>query len=201
MRALPHERDVSAGHHRHHRRADAARQSSRHLFQPQLADHPDRHRQHQGATVERLYRRAPRGYFAGVIAAGSQSHDARSKRKRFLHFKQRGQVDMATPTQIVAPPPRKRSIFGPVVLIGFGIVMLMVTMGKLDARRAAYLFAQYWPLIFIFWGLVKLYEHMEAKRQGYPAPGIGAGGIVLLVFLLIFGSGASAVYRTTRNLD
>src|SRR5438309_6884736 len=108
---------------------------------------------------------------------------------------------MATPTQIVAPPPRRRSIFGPVVLIGFGILMLMVTMGKLDARRAAYLFAQYWPLIFIFWGGVKLYEHMQAKRQGYPAPGIGAGGIVLLVFLLIFGSGASAVYRTTRNLD
>jgi DUF4097 and DUF4098 domain-containing protein YvlB len=108
---------------------------------------------------------------------------------------------MATPTQIVAPPPRKRSIFGPVVLIGFGIVMLMVTMGKLDARRAAYLFAQYWPLIFIFWGLVKLYEHMEAKRQGYPAPGIGAGGIVLLVFLLLFGTAASGIYHTTRNMN
>jgi DUF4097 and DUF4098 domain-containing protein YvlB len=109
---------------------------------------------------------------------------------------------MATPTQtVMAPPPRRRSIFGPVVLIGFGILMLMVTMGKLDARRAAYLFAQYWPLIFIFWGLVKLYEHMDAKRQGHPAPGIGAGGIVLLVFLLLFGSAASGVYRASRNVN
>src|SRR5712671_4111768 len=107
---------------------------------------------------------------------------------------------MATPTQIVVQP-RRRSIFGPVVLIGLGIVMLMVTMGKLDARRAAYIFAQYWPLVFIFWGLVKLYEHMDAKRQGYPAPGIGAGGIVLLVFLLLFGTAASGIYRGTRNLD
>lgn len=107
---------------------------------------------------------------------------------------------MTTPTQVPVIR-RRRSIFGPVVLIGLGIVMLMVTMGKLNARSAAYFFAQYWPLVFIFWGLVKLYEHLQARREGYTPPGIGAGGVVLLVFLLLIGSAASGVYRGTRNMD
>ena len=107
---------------------------------------------------------------------------------------------MATPTQVVEVR-RRRSIFGPVVLIGLGIVMLMVTMGRLNARTAAYFFAQYWPLIIIFWGLVKLYEHMRARHEGYPPPGIGAGGIVLLIFVLLIGTASSGIYRGTRNMD
>jgi Putative adhesin len=107
---------------------------------------------------------------------------------------------MATPTQVPVVR-RRRSLFGPVVLIGVGVVMLMITMGRLDAKQAAFLFAQYWPLIFIFWGLVKLVEHMQARHEGYAAPGIGGGGIVLLIFLLLIGTASSGIYRSTRNMD
>jgi DUF4097 and DUF4098 domain-containing protein YvlB len=49
------------------------------------------------------------------------------------------------------------------------------------------LFANYWPVLLILWGLVKLIEHMQAQREGTRAPGIGAGGILLIIMIVVFG--------------
>src|SRR2546423_12492750 len=91
-----------------------------------------------------------------------------------------------------APPPRKRSIFGPIFLIGVGILLLLVSSGRLSAKEFFKLFADYWPVVLIVWGGIKLVEYAQAKREGYPPPGIGGGGIVLLVFLILFGTAISA---------
>ena len=99
------------------------------------------------------------------------------------------------------PPPRKRSIFGPVVLIGMGIVLLLVSSGRLSAREFFKLFADYWPVVLIVWGAIKLVEYMQAKREGYPAPGIGGGGIVLLIFLILFGTAISAARRGMEHVN
>ena len=56
-------------------------------------------------------------------------------------------------------------------------------------------FAHYWPLLIIVWGVIKLVEHEQAKRAGMPARGIGAGGVFLLVVLIVFGLVATQAAR------
>jgi hypothetical protein len=92
-------------------------------------------------------------------------------------------------------------VFGPIVLIGVGVLLLLVSSGRLSARQFFTLFAEYWPVVLIVWGLVKLVEYMQAKREGLPAPGIGAGGVVLLIFLILIGSAISAARRGMDRVD
>ena len=87
----------------------------------------------------------------------------------------------------VPPPPRRRSFAGPVVLIIVGTVFLLTTMRILSVGRLGHLFANYWPALLILWGVIKLVEHQRAQREGYRASGIGGGGIVLVVFVVVFG--------------
>lgn len=95
------------------------------------------------------------------------------------------------PTPPYVPPPlpprRHRSFAGPFVLIVVGIVCLMATMGYLSVGRLAHLFASYWPALLIVWGLIKVVEHQNARREGYRASGIGAGGIFLVIMIMVIG--------------
>jgi Putative adhesin len=88
-----------------------------------------------------------------------------------------------------APPPLRprRSFSGPFVLIVMGTVFLMATMRVLSIGRLAHLFANYWPALLIVWGVIKLIEHQRAQREGTRAPGIGGGGVVLVVMIVVFG--------------
>lgn len=96
----------------------------------------------------------------------------------------------------VAPPPRRqRSFAGPVVLIIVGTVFLLSTMHVLSVSRLGHLFANYWPLLLILWGVIKIIEHMQAQRQGARASGIGAGGVVLVVMIVVFGLIATQLER------
>src|SRR6266581_3171782 len=97
----------------------------------------------------------------------------------------------------IAPPPlrRQRSIAGPFVLIVLGTVCLLGTMHVLSLGRLAHLFANYWPVLLIFWGVIKLLEHQRAQREGTRAAGIGAGGIFLVVIIVVFGLIATQLER------
>ena len=100
------------------------------------------------------------------------------------------------PPRVPLPPPRpQRSLAGPVVLIIIGAVFLLGTMGVLHWYILGQWFARYWPLLIILWGVIKLVEHQRAQRSGMPARGIGAGGIFLLVVLIVFGLMASQAAR------
>jgi hypothetical protein len=93
-----------------------------------------------------------------------------------------------TPPPIAPVPPRRhRSLAGPFVLIILGTVFLLGTMRVLSVAKLAHLFANYWPLLLILWGVIKLLEHMQAQREGTRASGIGAGGVILVVLIVIFG--------------
>src|SRR5579863_5503451 len=94
---------------------------------------------------------------------------------------------MPPPPVAPLPPRRHRSFAGPFVLIVVGIVFLLGTMHVLSVGRLAHLFANYWPLLLILWGVIKLIEHQRAQREGTRASGIGGGGIVLVVMIVIFG--------------
>ncbi|HET6933660.1 MAG TPA: DUF4097 family beta strand repeat-containing protein [Candidatus Angelobacter sp.] len=92
-------------------------------------------------------------------------------------------------------PYRQRSIFGPLVLIAIGVLFLLRNMGVISAHALGFWFARYWPVVLIVLGLVKLAEYMWARSQGRPAPRLGAGAIVFLVFFIIIGT------TTTRVAD
>jgi len=76
-----------------------------------------------------------------------------------------------------------------------GTVCLLGTMHVLSLGRLAHLFANYWPVLLIFWGVIKLLEHQRAQREGTRAAGIGAGGIFLVVIIVVFGLIATQLER------
>jgi len=98
----------------------------------------------------------------------------------------------------VVPTRRfRRSFAGPIVLIVIGLVFLLRNMGY--HLPIFHVFARWWPLLIILWGLVKLIEYFQARREGYPPPGIGAGGVVFLIFLVMLGIAASQATRVNWN--
>lgn len=108
---------------------------------------------------------------------------------------------MASP---VTPPVRRhyrRSIAGPLVLIVIGVLFLLGNMGVLSWNGLGLGFAHYWPFLLILWGVVKLVEYYAARNSGYLAPGIGAGGVILIVFLVLLGMGASVGEKMGGNIN
>ena len=100
---------------------------------------------------------------------------------------------MASPGGYYIPPPRPRSIVGPVILIGIGVIFLMRNFGySLGFLQD---FVRYWPLLLVLIGLVRLSEWMYARTTGHPAPCMGGGSVFLLVLLIIVGSSFSAMNR------
>ena len=93
------------------------------------------------------------------------------------------------------PPPRHRSFAGPFVLIVLGTIFLLTTMRVLSVGKLAHLFASYWPVLLILWGVIKIVEHQQAQRGGYRSSGIGAGGVLLIVMIVVFGLIASQLQR------
>jgi DUF4097 and DUF4098 domain-containing protein YvlB len=101
---------------------------------------------------------------------------------------------MASQTPI--PPMRpRRSFAGPFVLIVLGFLLLLANMGKLPWETLGQLFAHYWPILLILWGVIKLVEYQQAQKQGLRPAGIGVGGVFLLVVLIVCGLAATQAAR------
>jgi DUF4097 and DUF4098 domain-containing protein YvlB len=94
---------------------------------------------------------------------------------------------MVSPVQVPPPPRHRRSMSGPIILISIGVVFLLGTMGVLDWHNLGHWFAHYWPLLLIIGGVIKLIEHQQAQREGRRATGLGAGGILLIIMIVVFG--------------
>src|SRR6266487_5478277 len=105
---------------------------------------------------------------------------------------------------IQAPPPappapprrrRQRSFAGPVVLILLGVCFLLSNMGVISWHDFGHWFSRYWPALLIVWGIIKLIEYQRADRTGERPAGIGAGGVMLIVLLVIAGLASTEVSR------
>lgn len=99
------------------------------------------------------------------------------------------------------PYYRSRSLFAPLLLVIIGIVALLVSTGVIASRSFFWWFSNYWPVVLILWGVVKFAEYLIARSRNEPAPGIGPGAIVLLVFFIVIGAAFSAASRATWNLN
>ncbi len=102
-----------------------------------------------------------------------------------------------------APPPMPpirpvrptRSFAGPVVLILIGVFFLLGNLGIIQWHHLGFWFAHYWPALLILWGIIKLVEYQQASRSGTRSAGIGAGGVILVVFLVVAGLTATSLSR------
>jgi hypothetical protein len=106
---------------------------------------------------------------------------------------------MASPVQNPVPPfpprHRRRSFAGPLVLIILGMVFLLGNLHLLSWMRLGTLFAHYWPLLLILWGVIKLIEYQQSQRDGVPPRGIGAGGVFLVIIIVFCGLMATQATR------
>lgn len=107
----------------------------------------------------------------------------------------------ALPPQAPPPPPRRRSFAGPIVLITIGVLFLLGNMGLLSRFALVAWFAKFWPLLLILWGVIKLAEYWHAQREGYRPSGIGAGGVFLIIFVIILGSMATGFVKWGPTLQ
>src|ERR1700751_523265 len=98
---------------------------------------------------------------------------------------------MSSPAVI---PRHPRSMAGPLVLIILGLLLLLRTMGILR-WSAWHVFARFWPLVLILWGVVKLVEYQQARREGSRPPRMGAGGVFLVIVVIVFGLAATETSR------
>ena len=105
---------------------------------------------------------------------------------------------MSSPVTPVPPPfprRRRRSFAGPFVLIILGVVFLLGNLHMLSWFRLGTWFAHYWPALLIVWGVIKLIEYQRAQREGTSSPVIGAGGIFLVVVIVVSGLIATLAAR------
>ncbi len=90
---------------------------------------------------------------------------------------------------------KARSLVGPLLLIGLGILLLLNTLrpqlGVLE------LLGRYWPFLLIGWGAVRLVEIFYWWVRRYPLPryGISGGEWTAVVLICLIGSALHAVER------
>jgi DUF4097 and DUF4098 domain-containing protein YvlB len=93
------------------------------------------------------------------------------------------------------PPRPRRSFAAPVVLIVLGIFFLLSNMGIISWHNFGLWFSHYWPVLLIVWGIIKLIEYQQANRAGERVRGIGAGGVMLIVLVVVAGLTTTEAYR------
>jgi DUF4097 and DUF4098 domain-containing protein YvlB len=72
---------------------------------------------------------------------------------------------------------------------------LLANLGTFSWYQIWNWFGNYWPALLILWGVIKLIEYQSANRAGVPPRGIGAGGVLLVVFLVFLGLTARGTNR------
>ena len=91
---------------------------------------------------------------------------------------------------------RTSGLFSGLVLISAGLLLILHNYGHLDFGA---FFLHWWPLLIIFWGLVKLYERTVGRRFGGSDGGAVTGGEVVLVLGMLALLGLVVGYDYTKQ--
>ena len=100
---------------------------------------------------------------------------------------------------------RRTSLVGPLLVLSFGIVALLVSLGRLSMPTIATWFSHWWPLIIVASGLVLIGEWAFDQRfllDGTPAPGrrsLGGGTVFLLILLIAAGLTSQTIHTDQMN--
>ncbi|HUI76020.1 MAG TPA: DUF4097 family beta strand repeat-containing protein [Candidatus Acidoferrum sp.] len=81
---------------------------------------------------------------------------------------------------------RFSGLFSGIVLLTVGILFLLHSYSGYPIGR---ILTHYWPLLLIFWGLVKIVERASAQREGQPGGWITPGEVFLVIALLALTGG------------
>jgi hypothetical protein len=92
---------------------------------------------------------------------------------------------------------RSSGLFSGLVLLSVGILLLLHNYGHLELHR---FFTRWWPLLIVFWGMVKLYERTAGRRFGSGGGGITGGEVVLVLGMLALMGMVVAVDFTKEKL-
>jgi len=92
---------------------------------------------------------------------------------------------------------RSSGLFSGLVLISVGVLLLLHNYGHLELSE---FFRHWWPLLIIFWGVIKLFERTVGRQFG---SGTISGGELLLVFgmLALLGIVVAQEYVKTKVED
>lgn len=89
---------------------------------------------------------------------------------------------------------RRRSIAGPLLILGLGVVFLLIQTGRLAWGDALGWYQRWWPTILIGAGLIMVAEWALDRARGgeYAVPGRRLGGGVGFLLVLLLGCGLLA---------
>src|SRR5258707_15580457 len=92
--------------------------------------------------------------------------------------------------------PRSRSLFPGLALISVGVLLLLYNYRGFEIGHFVW---HWWPLMFIFWGAVKLYERATASRSGSAGSSPITAGEIFLVFGLLAILGIVIAFDYTKQ--
>jgi DUF4097 and DUF4098 domain-containing protein YvlB len=98
-----------------------------------------------------------------------------------------------------APPPRRHSVAGPLILIVIGVLFLLRNFGYTFPHLRSV--AKFWPLLLVVIGLVRLAEWVASRRSQRPMPRMGGGTVFLLLIVIAAGVALSSVYKLRDQID
>lgn len=96
---------------------------------------------------------------------------------------------------------RRTTFLGPLILIGLGVIFLLKNIRP--ELRVFETVLEYWPLLLIAWGALRLVEVLVAYAGGKlttPRPGVSGGEWTLIVLITVFGAGAWGVQRYVDHI-
>lgn len=97
-----------------------------------------------------------------------------------------------------APPPRRLSVFGGLLWILIGTLLLINNL--VADIRVWQLFREYWPVLLILLGLTKLFDHFSTRATGAPPAKLLSGGeIFLIIALFLIGAAMAARDEIVRS--
>jgi len=97
------------------------------------------------------------------------------------------------------PPPRQRSLVGPLLLIIIGVLFLMKNFGySLSFLNG---FVRYWPVLLVAVGAIRLAEYFWARSNDRAAPQMGGLTVFFLIVVAIAGIAVSAAYHSHKDIN
>jgi DUF4097 and DUF4098 domain-containing protein YvlB len=86
---------------------------------------------------------------------------------------------------------RRRSLAGPLVLIIVGVIFLLGNLHVVAWPNLGHMFARYWPVLLILWGVIRLAEYYSDRSHGYATRTVGGAGVLFLILIIMVGMSAS----------